>query len=135
MLVEARTASFSDAPEEVIASGWTRECIPGITRGHDYIVHAISVFRQPIDETSRLVYFQIVDDTKTIAWLPSFLFHVVDRKIPDGWECNLLGPDHLVIGPSFITESAECYRAMVELEPEAVKIFWRYIGENVEYPP
>jgi hypothetical protein len=123
MKIKAITSSFANAPHEVVQSGWSRECDPGITEGREYTVYAISVFRQPIEGFTRLINFQIVDDTNGVTWLPSFLFDVVDRSLPPDWECNLLPSGILVIGPTFITESDEALQAMGDQEPEAMQKF------------
>jgi len=123
MKVKAITSSFTNAPEEVLRSGWSRECEPGITTGNEYTVYAVSVFRQPIEGYARLVYFQVVDDTNGVSWLPSFLFEVVERSLPADSEGNLFPSGTFVIGPSFVSESEEAYRAMVELEPEPMREF------------
>lgn len=123
MKVKALTSSFVNAPEEVLRSGWSRECDPGITEGREYTVYAIAVFKQPIEGFARLIFFQVVEDAGWPVWLPSFLFEIADRSLPSDWECNLLPSGTFVIGPSFITESEEAYGAMVEQEPEAMQKF------------
>jgi len=122
-MVRALTSSFVGAPEEVRRAGWSRECEAGITAGKEYTVYAITFFGTPEYGRPRLINFQIVDDWDVIAWLPCFLFEVVDRHLPVDWECNLFRSGTMVIGPRFMSESEESYIAMVELEPGAVQQF------------
>ena len=121
MIVKAVTSSFTGAPREVLDSGWHIDCDPHLTVGNQYDVKAISIFH-------KVIYFQIVDDTNGITWLPSFLFVVSDGRLAPDWCCNLLDPGHLVIGPDFICNNAEAYRRMVELEPDQVAMFYERLS-------
>lgn len=124
MKIQATTTSFTNAPDEVLDAGWCKECIPDITPGKAYEVHAISIFGQPEIGWPRLLSFQIVGDSGVPTWLPSFLFDVVDRVLPADWEGNLFPSGNFVIGPPFVVESEEARRSIVELEPEAMQKFW-----------
>ncbi|MCX7806883.1 MAG: hypothetical protein N3A38_17100 [Planctomycetota bacterium] len=136
MKVKAITDSFETAPVDIIQEGWSRRCDPGITPGKTYEVYALSFVGHPEYNRPRTLAFQIIDDAGFQAWLPAFLFEIVDRKLPSDWEANLFPDGNFVIGPSFVVESPEAYDAMVESDPEAMKKFWERLekleAENSE---
>jgi hypothetical protein len=123
MKVKALTSSFANAPEEVLQAGWFKECELDITAGREYVVHAISFFGEPEYGRPRLLTLQIVGDSNVVSWFPAFLFSVVERALPADWEGNLFSSGTFVLGPPFVVESEEAYRAMVELEPEPMQKF------------
>jgi hypothetical protein len=123
MKVKAKRSSFADAPEEVLLGGFSRECESDVTIGKQYVVYGVTFFGEPEHGRPRLVCFQIVGDSNIVTWLPGFLFEVTERGLPEDWESNLFPSGTFVIGPAFMVESEEAYRAMVELEPEPMQKF------------
>src|SRR5688500_16950175 len=115
MRVRARQADHAAAPAPVRPYlGQT-----SITAGKEYEVHAVAVFEG-------LVHVQVVDDLGYPGWRPAWLFDFVDSAVPTDWICSMFhDKPALVLGPEFVAGSQERYAAMVELEPEQVKRFWK----------
>jgi hypothetical protein len=132
MIVRARTDSFEDAPKEVLDSGWSKRCIPHITTGTEYVVYAIAAVKTQRKGDSRLTCFMI-EDKVADSWLPSFLFEVVDGTLPPDWRYGELPNGNYIIGPEFISSSAENYNAMVERMSEAVVAFREYRERMAEW--
>ncbi len=123
MKVRALTSSFANAPADVIQSGWSTESDPGIATGKMYDVYALAFFGEPQYDRPRIMGFQVIDDANFPTWLPSFLFEVMDGSLSPDWECNLFPSGTFVIGPRFVVESEEAYRAMVQTEPSSMQKF------------
>lgn len=87
----------------------------------EYVVFASVLFEG-------ITLLQIIDDIGYPAWYPANLFEVVDTYIPSDWIFNIIeGESIYIIGPSYIAKNLTSYEAMVNLEPEAVKMFWTYV--------
>ncbi|MDD5095517.1 MAG: hypothetical protein PHV74_14245 [Dehalococcoidia bacterium] len=118
MIIRAIAETLENAPDD-LSWGVTKESKVSITKGKEYVVHALSVFKG-------VTFFEILDDLRGISWLPYRFFTVVDRSIPDDWECNVLqGEVKLILGPSFVAESEDAYSRMVEGDSEQGENFWR----------
>ncbi len=125
MIVRAISDTFRDFPREALPRGTFPESQTLITKGKDYVVHAIAVFEGN-------VCFQIVDDADVPFFTWASLFTVVDRSIPIDWECNLFAEKEprLVIGPSFISSSLQAYSRMANLaDRDQLDKFWRRVRE------
>lgn len=95
-----------------------------VTVGSQYDVHALAVFQG-------ITLFQVIDDLGYPGWKPAWLFDTVDPAIPADWVCSVFHDDPgLVLGPSFVAESAESYSAMVELDPAQVDRFWNRVRSH-----
>jgi hypothetical protein len=90
-----------------------------VTSGVAYDVHALTVF-----EGQTLL--QIVNDVGYPAWLPGWLFDIVDRTLAQDWIVNLFESEPtLVMGPEFLAKDLASYIAMVELQTAQVEEFWQ----------
>ncbi len=49
---------------------------------NEYEVHAMSLF-------DGVLFFQVVNDIRFPAWVPSIVFEIVDGTMPNDWKCNL----------------------------------------------
>jgi len=89
-----------------------------ITKNKEYEAYAIASFKQKIS-------LQIINDLELPSWLPICFFEVCDNSLPPDWICNFFDDEpKMVIGPSFIAKDIKSYNSMVELEPDAVALFW-----------
>jgi hypothetical protein len=119
MEVIARKVDLAQAPASI-----ARLVTPGqvfVTAGKRYEVFAAVVFE------GRLT-LQIVDDLRYPAWLPVWLFEVVDPTLPPDWICNLFHDEPaLLLGPPFIAKDQAAHASMVELEADQVDRFWKRV--------
>ncbi len=78
----------------------------------------------------------VVDGSGAPAFLPEWLFGVVDAKVSGDWMCNVALGDglDLVLGPPFIARDLGAYNGLIDLERAAVEQFWRYV-KGGERPP
>lgn len=99
-----------------------------LTVGRHYDVFALAVFEgQPL--------FQVVDDLRYPAWLPSWLFDVVDPALPSDWIGNVFREEpSFVAGPDFVAKDQAAYGRMVELEAHEVDLFWKRVDASIERP-
>lgn len=119
MRVRARQADRESAPAPV--RPYLGQTL--ITVGKEYEVHAAAVF-------DGFVHVQVVDDARYPAWLPAWLFDVVESEVPADWICSMFHDDpSFVLGPEFIAGGQDRYAAMVELEPEQVERFWKRVED------
>ncbi len=126
MKVLAREVNLKECPPHIASLGYGQPHNVRITAGREYVVHAMSLFRGVLD-------LQIIDDIDYPAWYPAWFFDNSDMTIPSDWICNFQRDDHqLIIGPSFLAKSEEAYTAMVQLEPEPVKLFWERVKASSE---
>jgi hypothetical protein len=94
-----------------------------VTVGKEYEVQAMCT-----GGTRGIALVQIADDLGYPAWLPTWLFDVEDRSLPEDWTCNFFrDADYVVLGPDFITRDEASYNDMVEHVPELVERFWARI--------
>ncbi len=118
MKLRARTVDLASSPEAV--KPYLGQTL--VTTGKDYDAHALATYEG-------VVLYQIVDDAELPGWKPAWLFDVIEPTIPADWIARTFHDEpSLVIGPAFVAESLDAYRAMVELEPEQVDRFWKRIG-------
>lgn len=124
MQAVARSVSMEDAPSAV-----ANMATPGqvfITVGKKYEVHGLASFEEQI-------VFQVIDDIRHPAWLPAWLFDVVDSTLPEDWVCSIFhDAPNLVAGPPFLAESQDSYAKMVELDADSVELFWKRVDSLVE---
>jgi hypothetical protein len=119
MRVVARPVDVAIAPPEL--AGLVTPGQVFLTSGQAYAVFAIAVFK---GRTT----LQVIDDLKYPAWLPAWLFDVVDPTVPSDWICNVFHDDPvLVAGPTFVAKDQEAHARMVELEPHEVDLFWKRV--------
>jgi hypothetical protein len=99
-----------------------------VTAGKHYDVFALAVFEgQPL--------LQVVDDLRSPAWLPSWLFDVVDPSLPSDWIGNVFHEEpSFVAGPDFVAKDQTAYGRMVELEANEVDLFWKRVDASIERP-
>jgi hypothetical protein len=123
VIVKAIAESFPDAPDDG-SWGFTKDSKAFITKDKEYPIYAISVFKGRVS-------FQILNDLDMVVWLPYRFFTVVDRSMPDDWECNVLhGEVQLILGPSFVSESEDAYTRMVEEELDQKENFWKRLEQQ-----
>lgn len=123
MIVKAIAESFPNAPDDG-SWGFTKDSRSWITKDREYEVYALCVFDGKVS-------FQILNDFKIVVWLPYRFFIVVDRSIPDDWECNMLHDQlQLILGPAFVVESEDAYVGMVEGWPEQIDRFWKRLEQR-----
>lgn len=120
MLVRARSLeSVSESLERLVPIG---QRLFTVGREYDVICLACSAGRQLV---------QIVDDDGRPAWFPLGLFEVVDDTLDTDWRVGSYpATGLLVVGPWFIARSEDAYRAMVELAPESVDLFWKRVDAS-----
>lgn len=122
MIVIARKVNFDECPSSIESFGFAQPSNVRVIVGKQYIVYAISIFRA-------VVFFQVVDNLDRPGWYPSWFFDNSDMTLPDDWICNVQHDDpQLIIGPSFVAKTEDAYNAMVQLEPESVKLFWEQVN-------
>lgn len=116
MKVRARAVDLTRVPANI-----AQVAKPGqtfITTEACYEVFAVASF-------DGLCMLQIVDDLSYPAWLPAWLFEVIDPTPPHDWICNLFQDEPaLLLGPEFIAKDQAAYTSMVELEADQVDRFW-----------
>ncbi len=119
MEVRPRQVDLAKAPVDI-----TPRVTPGqvfVTAGKTYEVLALAAFE------GRMT-FQIVDDLKYPAWLPAWLFEVVDPGLPADWICNVFHDEPaLLLGPEFVAKDQAAHASMVELEADQVERFWKRV--------
>jgi len=119
MQVVARAVDLAAAPGE--QAGLLTPGQVFVTPGRKYAVFALAVFKGRIT-------LQVVDDLKYPAWLPAWLFDVVDAAVSSDWICNIFRDDPvLVAGPAFVAEDQAAHARMVELEANEVDLFWKRV--------
>lgn len=131
MRVVARGVDPLDAPPAVAPF-----VSPGqvfLTRGREYDVHAIAVFRG-------VVQLQVTDDhyhgSGFPAWYPAWLFDVVEHSLDNGWIVGVFQAEPaIVIGPDFVAASLESYEQMVELYREKLDRFRLRIADRTSDGP
>lgn len=124
MIVEARLASFEEAPDSLRKEGYAPESHVEVTVHKTYEVHAMSVWRG-------IAAVLIADDYEVPRFLPAWLFRTVDATIPEDWICNLFHSElSLVIGPAFISGSEDEYNRMVESELDQTTRFYRRLDSK-----
>jgi hypothetical protein len=122
MHVLARTVDIAAGPPKVTRFATLGQVF--LTAGRKYEVHALAVF----DGQAML---QIIDDLRYPAWLPAWLFEVVDASLPTDWICNTYQADPVVLaGPSFVAKDQGSYRRMVEQQADEVDLFWKRVAER-----
>lgn len=121
--ISVRT-SFYGCPESILALGFSAESVVNVTVNKEYPVWAVSRWRG-------ILFFQVINDFQIPDWLPSWLFELTDRSIPNGWLCSFFNDDiEMILGPCFLAESQDAYQAMVELTPESVEAFWHNVKKS-----
>lgn len=126
MRVIARKVNLAECPPLIASLGYGQSHNVRVTWGKEYVVYAISLFRDILD-------LQIVDDLGYPAWYPSWFFDNSEMSIPGDWICNIQHDDHqFMIGPAFVAKDEEAYKAMVQLEPEPVRLFWERVKASSE---
>jgi hypothetical protein len=119
MRVLARLVDLTRCPAGVAESATPGQVF--VTVGRQYDVHAIAVFEG-------VPMLQIVDDIRYPAWLPAWLFEVVDAALPPDWICCVFREEPaLVLGPEFVAKDQQAYASMVELEADQVDRFWKRV--------
>ena len=126
MRAQARQVDLTGCPP-----GVARFATPGqvfVTIGQQYEVFALAVYEGcPL--------FQIVDDLRYPAWLPSWLFDVVDPALPLDWIGGVFRDEpSFVAGPDFVAKDQSAYGRMVELEAYEVDLFWKRVEASSEQP-
>ena len=117
MQVVARHVDVATAPPEL--AGLVTPGQVFLTAGRTYAVFSLAVFK---GRTT----LQVVDDLRYPAWLPAWLFDVVDAAVPSDWICNVFHDDPvLVAGPPFVAKDQGAHARMVELEASEVDLFWK----------
>jgi hypothetical protein len=93
-----------------------------ISAGKEYDAQALAVF-------DGVTVLQVVDDIGMPSWRPAWLFDLIDPSLPDDWVGNVFhGPLSLVVGPDFIARDEQSYAAMVELNDDQVRRFWKRVA-------
>lgn len=119
MRVLAREVDLTRCPPRVAESARPGQVF--VTAGKQYEVYAVAVFEG-------CPMLQIVDDLRSAAWLPAWLFDVIDASLPVDWICNLFREEPaLVMGPLFVATDQTAYSSMVELESGQVDRFWNRV--------
>ncbi|HEV7735537.1 MAG TPA: hypothetical protein VGR62_25405 [Candidatus Binatia bacterium] len=120
VIVVARAVDLASYPESI-----AKFATPGqvfVSSGKRYEVRAISTFEG-------VLFMQIVDDIESPAWLPAWLFDVIDPTLPADWICNAFRTEPtFLMGPAFIAKDQQAYARMVELETEQVTRFWKRVS-------
>lgn len=118
MRVAARHDSFAECPAGMVDLGFRPETQVLVTVAKEYEVYAISRWRG-------ISYLQVIDDTGTLSWYPTWLFEVRDASLPNDWLCNFFESEiEMIMGPDFVARDMEAYTNMVELHPHSVDLFW-----------
>jgi hypothetical protein len=126
MRIRAIRSTFAGCPAGLSEIGFTPSSQVVVTSGREYEVYAAVSFRS-------VVFFLVVDDADGPAWLPAWLFAIVNRAIPADWIVNALDNGlSLIAGPRFIADTDESYRAMVELETDSAAAFWSHVDTRRE---
>lgn len=95
-----------------------------VTFDKEYEIYAISNWQG-------IFFYQIINDINYPEWVPTNIFFVSDKTIPNDWLCNMLSGDlRMIIGPEFIAKTEESYNSMVQLEPVSVKQFWERVKKK-----
>ncbi len=120
MIVVARTVDVTSCPENL--AKFARPGQVFVSPGRRYEVRAISMFEG-------VLFVQIVDDIEYPAWLPAWLFDVVDPTLPGDWICNAFRTEPtFLMGPEFIARDQQAHASMVELETDQVTRFWKRVS-------
>lgn len=113
--------TFEGCPPEISAIGVFPESVTHVTKGKIYEAHAMAVW-------SGVPVFQLIDDLGSVTWLAGWLFKIESNDIPEDWIINCFeGKVSLVMGPSFLAESAAAYDAMIDEDVEAKTKFWQRV--------
>lgn len=124
MLAVARQVDLETLPGAI-----ARFAPPGqvfLTAGHQYRVFAVAVFKGQ-------AFLQVVDDLKHPAWLPALLFDLEETTLPPDWICSVFREEPtLLLGPDFVAKDLAAYKRMVELEPDAVELFWKRVEDRTQ---
>ena len=97
-----------------------------LTPEREYLVHALACFNGQ-------VVLLVADDVPLPAWYSAVLFDVVEPTPCRDWQVGIFGKNtegglQMVCGPSFVSQSEQAYRALVELDPARVEKFWSRLG-------
>ena len=121
MKLLAREVDLSECPPNVASTGHDQAQNVRLTAGRHYDVHAVL-------SSDKRVAVLVVDDIGYPLWYPAWFFENVDMQVPSDWICRIdRDQPWMVIGPRFIAESYETFRAMTELEKSPVALFWERI--------
>lgn len=113
MVVINRNPDLSKCPPNILP--YARGASIG-NHGDEFRVFAIVVF-------DGVAIYLILRSFGIPAWVPAWMFSIKDGSIPNHWICNSFSDwPELLVGPSFIVESQDSYRRMVELESDMVDL-------------
>ena len=119
MRIVARDVNWERCPEEF--APYTNKSQTFLTIGQEYEVYAVAIFKG-------LTSLLIVNDVRYPSWEKGWLFDVVDSSVSPDWICSLFHDEpSMVLGPEFIARDEASYGAMVELEADAVDLFWKRV--------
>jgi hypothetical protein len=114
-------------PESRSTTGATDVCergTPGLSRGVEYPVFAISVCRGT-------AFVLLESNLRVPSWYPLAELHVTDSAIPNDWIVGSAGAEvPIVIGPRWISSSREAYESLANLEPLSLDLFRRDAGHS-----
>lgn len=124
MRLVAHRQTLEGCPPEIARVAGFSQSVTNITKGNQYEAFAVSIYKG-------IPYVQIINDKGFIAWLPQWLFSLVNNDVPTDWIINFFEGDvSVVLGPVFVAESVEAYEAMVSEEVSATTQFWNRVKER-----
>lgn len=113
-----KRGGFSD---QLLSLGFAKTSEIHLTVDREYEIYAVVMW-------SGAVFFCVVNDYDSPYWIPSSLFSVIDSHLRVDWIFRELDDEvTFVLGPEFIARDKEAYGALVELRPDAVEHFWKYV--------
>ena len=121
MKLLAREVDLAKCPPDIVRSGHHQAHNIRLTTGRHYDVHALM-------SDNEGVAVLIVDDIGYPLWYPAWFFENFEMQVPSDWICRIdRDQPWMVIGPRFIAENYEAFRAMTELEKIPVALFWERV--------
>ena len=122
MRVRGRSVDWNELPSGL--SDYQKESQSFITVGKEYEVHALVVFRG-------FPLLQVVDDLGLPAWRTSWLFDLVETRIPADWICSVFSDEaSVIVGPDFVARDGDSFGSMVELNGDQVERFWKRVDSQ-----
>lgn len=116
--------TFEGCPPAILRVAGFPESVTHVTEGKTYEAFAVAVWEG-------VPFVQIINDLEFVTWLPLWLFKLEDNVIPEDWIINCFESNvSMVLGPSFLAESAAAYDAMVNEEVLATTKFWKRVRER-----
>ena len=122
MRVKAKYSDCKHLDESSFAKiGYSPRTVIHITRGTEYDVYAISIFKGQVS-------LQIINDLSIPIWHPSVFFEICDGELPKDWIINMFQDElEMLLGPKFVVKDLESYSAMALTEPKETRLFWERV--------